>query len=240
MPATHVTVSTFEPDPNTGELRRRKANFVAMNAVMIDDIGTKVSSKQLRLPPSALIETSPGNFQAYYFLEQGPGTRDRALCELLIERMVAAGLATDGKDPCMTGVTRFGRLPVGVNGKARYVEQLGRPFAVTCAVFEPRRRYGIAEIAKAWRLDLTPPRPPAPVRMLSSSLLAHTESTFAGLMRTLNLMGMYHERIGCGPWHAIRCPWVHEHNEHAETADLVAAEFQEAWDRLTQLVLRQD
>lgn len=54
---SYLTVSAFEPDPETGDLRRRKANFVAMHAVMVDDVGTKVDSSQIKLPPSAAIET---------------------------------------------------------------------------------------------------------------------------------------------------------------------------------------
>src|ERR1022692_3756096 len=59
---TYLTVSAFEPDPQTGEIRRRKALFDSLHAVMIDDIGTKVHQGKLLLAPSAIIETSPRNF----------------------------------------------------------------------------------------------------------------------------------------------------------------------------------
>ena len=221
---TYLTVSTFEPDPQTGECRRRKANFVAMHAVMIDDIGTKVLRDSLLLKPSATIETSPGNYQAYLFLQQDGSTRDRSLCERLIDRMIAAGLTVDGKDPGMKGVTRYGRLPVGINAKARYVEQLGRPFAVCCVQFEPARRYTIAEIASAWRLDLSPERPKTPANIvpINTELMRTIGDRFNALLRTLELMHMYHGRIGNGPWHEITCPWVHEHTDRADSGTALA------------------
>lgn len=51
-----------------GEYRRQKAQFVGLYAVMLDDIGSKVAIERLTLPPSWLIETSPGNHQAGYLL----------------------------------------------------------------------------------------------------------------------------------------------------------------------------
>jgi hypothetical protein len=220
---TYLTVSTFEPDPLTGELRRRKANFVAMHAVMIDDIGTKVHREKVLLEPSAMIETSPGNFQAYLFLRQEDGsTRDQALCERLIERMVAAGLTGDRKDPGMKGVTRYGRLPVGINGKGKYVVQLGRAPPTRCVLFEPARQFTIAEIAGAWRLDLTPLRPRAPVIPITQARAVRTAGRFSALLKTFELMDMYRGRIGNGPWHAIRCPWVHTHTEEVESGTAVA------------------
>jgi hypothetical protein len=218
---TYVTVSTFEPDPMTGELRRRKSNFVAMHAVMVDDVGTKVPRARLLLQPSALIETSPANFQAYYILEQDHSTRDRALCERLIERMVAAGLTADGKDPGMRGVTRYGRLPVGINAKSRYVEQLGEPFAVRCRAFDPTLRFTTAEIAAAWRLDLTPP-PPATVIHISAVRARQATTRFEALLCALTDMGMYRGRIGSGPWHDICCPWVREHTDRADNGTAIA------------------
>lgn len=218
---TYTTVSTFEPDPQTGELRRRKANFASLHTVMVDDCGTKVPLGSLHLSPSALIETSPSNFQAFYFVVQDAEARDRDLCERLIDRMVAAGLAVNGKDPGMKGVTRYARLPVGVNGKSKYVKKLGRPFAVQCLEFHPERRYRISQIAAAWSLDMTPP----PKRQLASVIpidAARTRQSFAALIETLKLMQMYRGRIGSGPWHDIKCPWLEEHTDGADNGAAIA------------------
>src|SRR5271163_4562764 len=57
----YLTVSSFIPDPETGECRRRKDQFHSQLAVMVDDVGTKVHRDKVLLPASAVIETSPGN-----------------------------------------------------------------------------------------------------------------------------------------------------------------------------------
>jgi hypothetical protein len=218
---SYLTVSAFEPDPETGQRRRRKANFVALHAVMVDDVGTKVPESRLVLPPSALIETSPRNFQAFYFLRQDESSRDREVCERLVNRMVEKGLAVDSRDPGMKGVTRYGRLPTGINGKRRYVEQLGAAFRVRCPRYEPERRYCIDEIAKAWRLDMRPDRPKATVIQFTQAHARPASDQFSALLRTLKLMGMYRRRNSAG-WHDIRCPWVHEHTGGAETGTAIS------------------
>jgi hypothetical protein len=220
---SYLTVSTFEPDPQTGEMRRRKANFSSMHAVMVDDVGTKVPKDKLLLAPSALIETSPRNYQAFHFLVQNEQSRDRELCERLVNRMVAAGLATDGKDPGMTGVTRFGRLPEGVNGKAKYVEQLGHAFQVRCVLFDPVIRYRVGEIAVAWNLDLAPEqrleRPRASVTPIN---IAETRDAFAALLKIFEALNMYRGRIGSGPWHEVTCPWIDAHTGRADSGAAIA------------------
>jgi hypothetical protein len=219
---TYLTVRTFEPDDETGERRRRKANFQAMHAVMVDDVGTKVLPEKLSLRASAVIETSPRNFQAYYFLKQDRDSQERDTAERLVNRMVAAGLTADSCDPGMKGVTRYGRLPVGINNKAKYLEQLGHPFAVLCARFNPELRYSISEIAATWRLDMTPERPRAAVIRLSGVQAERAADSFSGLLRTLEWMQMYRGRNASGLWHDILCPWVDEHTGGAHTGTALA------------------
>jgi hypothetical protein len=218
---TYLTVSTFEPDPQTGETRRRKANFIAMHAVMIDDVGTKVLRDKLLLKASAAIETSPGNYQIYLFLHQDSSARDRALCERLVARMIAAGLTSDGKDPGMRGVTRFGRLPVGINGKAKYVQQLGHAFATRCVVFRPQLRYTIPEVAAAWQLDLTAPQLVAHnVVSITPALVRRAAEQFTALIDTFKLMSMY---IGQrGAWHDVICPWLDQHTDRCTSGTAIA------------------
>jgi hypothetical protein len=216
----YLTVSSFEPDPMTGECRRRKEHFVAAHTIMVDDVGTKVPHERLALSPSALIETSPGNLQAFYFLTQGPDTRDRPLCERLVTRMVAAGLAIDSKDPGMTGVTRYARLPCGINTKAKCVRALGHPFQVRCALIEPSRRYTVADIAAAWKLDLTPNPPRARVVPITPYLAQRAGERFEALIEVFKQMGMYRGQHGV--WHDVTCPWVSEHTDRADTGAAIS------------------
>lgn len=210
----YCAVSSFYPDPELGEYRRRKANFARLHAVMLDDLGDGPGAKLPmrhadRLPVSALVETSPRNFQAWLFLEPSPDTDSRELAERLIDRMIAEGLAAD-TDPGMSGVTRYGRLPVGVNGKAKYLDQ-GRPFNVRQARWCPDHRYTVAEVAQAFGLDLTaPPRTQRPAPTLAGADASRLNGGFAALLELLTRAGLYQAALGEGR-HAITCPWAHQH-----------------------------
>jgi hypothetical protein len=61
------SLAVFMPD-ESGEYRRKKAHFQALYAVMLDDVGSKVPTGRMTLPPSWVIETSAGNCQAGYLL----------------------------------------------------------------------------------------------------------------------------------------------------------------------------
>jgi hypothetical protein len=210
----YVAVSSFYADPELGEYRRRKANFARLHAVMLDDLGDGPGAKLPmrhadRLPVSALVETSPRNYQAWLFLEPSTDTGSRERAELLIDCMIAQGLAAD-TDPGMSGVTRYGRLPVGVNGKTRYLDK-GRPFSVRLARWSPDHRFTVAEVAHAFGLDLTAPA--GRQRTLPTPRpedAARRDDEFGALLEVLKLAGLYQATLGEGR-HAITCPWRNEH-----------------------------
>jgi hypothetical protein len=185
---------------------------------MIDDVGTKVADDKLRLDPSVMLETSPGNKQAYLFVAQNGDAQDRPLCERLIDQMVAHGLTTSGLDPGMKGVTRYGRLPVGINNKAKY----GKPFEVWCLEFAPERRYTIGQIADAWGLDLLEREPERKVIPITPELAARNGKRVAAMLTAMQLLGLYKKRIGVGPWHEVTCPWVNEHTGRVDNGTAIA------------------
>jgi hypothetical protein len=150
---TFFVISSFRPGAD-GVVYRRKENFAASHVIMVDDVGTKVPEYRLELGPSYQFETSPGNHQVGYLLD--PPELDRAKVERLFDAMVRGGLAMDGADPGMRGVTRYARLPVGQNNKAKYVERLGAPFVHQVVIWEPGQTYTVDLIAAAYGLDLTP------------------------------------------------------------------------------------
>jgi hypothetical protein len=211
----YIAVSSFLPAPD-GMYHRRKNQFSRMHLVMVDDVGTKVPMGKLALPPSALVETSPGNYQAWYFLN--PPEADRSRAERLIDRMVANGLTADASDPGMKGVTRYGRLPVGVNGKAKYVEKLGHAFVQRVKVWAPTQRYSVDEIASAYGADMTAPLDScAPRRSRSRARFTPAGCALGSgddFLDLLNAAGLYIEPVGSlDGAHHIVCPWLPHHTD---------------------------
>lgn len=199
---TYATVSTFLRGED-GRYRRRKALFAAMHAIMVDDVGTKIAESAIVLPATVRIETSPGNYQDWLRLD--PPIADRALAERLVDRMIAAGLTASGRDPGMKGVTRYGRLPDGVNTKPRSTG----PWRHRVIEVRADHAYTVDEIAEAYALDLTPP-PPARFGPVGDPAGAET------LLEKLRAVGLYQGPLDEG-WHAITCPWVHEHTAGVDT-----------------------
>jgi hypothetical protein len=193
-----------------GVVYRRKENFAACHAIMVDDVGTKIPEYRLELDPSYLFETSPGNHQAGYLLD--PPETDRAKVERLLDEMVRSGLAVDGTDPGMRGVTRYARLPVGRNNKAKYVERLGAPFVHQVVTWEPGLTYTVDQIAEAYGLDLNTKVIPFHTARISARPGAK------GILSRLAAAGAYIGPIAGRPGaHRIRCPWIHMHTDRDDT-----------------------
>lgn len=200
----YVAVSVFAPGAD-GVVRRRKDNFEQMRALMVDDIGPKVKPAKVVLPLTVRVETSPGNCQGWYALDASdPDTRDRALCERIVDAMIAAGLTNDGKDSGMKGVTRYGRLPEGINNKP------GRDvWPVQMREYHPERVYKLRDIARAYKLDIDAvPQE----RKRANGNGSHAQS----LVPVFAAMGLNPMSQGNGKYE-ITCPWVDEHSDRVDT-----------------------
>lgn len=212
----YVAISSFKRGAD-GQFHRRKTDFSRMHMVMVDDVGTKVTFEKLALEPSIRVETSPGNFQDWYFLK-APET-NAAKADRLIKGMIESGLTADASDPGMRGVTRYGRLPVGINGKAKYVAKLGEPFVQRVTVWNPTLRYSIDEIATAYAVDISSPVNAKSYKgrkrkhNLSKNLAGdvNAEDVFIELLTRADL---YLETLSSiAGAHRIVCPWVYEHTD---------------------------
>jgi AAA domain/Primase C terminal 2 (PriCT-2)/RepB DNA-primase from phage plasmid len=148
----YFTLATYRPTA-PGNYSRKRSSCTAVHGVMLDDIGTKAAprSRLAALPPSVLVETSAGNYQAVYLFD-GPCSDLRAV-EALQRALIVAGLC----DPKATGPsTRNCRMPFGVNGKH------SPPFSCRLVEWHPERRYTIADIRRGLALpDVAPKRPRA-------------------------------------------------------------------------------
>jgi len=196
----YVTVASFGKTAD-GTFRRRRESFAAGRAFLVDDVGTKVPSSAVPLPPSAIIETSPGNLQYWYFLARPE--RDAERFDGVIRAFIAKKLA--GIDPGMSGITRVGRLPGFTNGKAAY----GGGFRTRLLSLEDLR-FSIDELLSAFDLTIEGRRHirPLPPR---SALRARVDAYYV-VEEFLRLHGMLkRNRPDLSGWIEISCPWRNEH-----------------------------
>lgn len=195
----YFTISTFTQEGDRAT--RRKANFLACHCIVADDVVEKIPEAQARLlpPPSWILQTSPGSQQWGWILEE-PET-DRARVENLLDGLVARGLAPDGTDPGMRGVTRYVRLPAGVNTKAKYINGSGPP-PVRLVEWHPERRVTVEDLAGPFGIDLN-------ARRTDDAETARAVfPADAPVMQTIEVIEQKSESE-----FLIVCPWVHEHTD---------------------------
>ena len=147
----YLSCASFYPGED-GTFRALKTRFAACHFIMLDDIGTKVPLDRLAgLELSWLTETSPGNHEGGILFDI-PIT-ERATAVRLLNAVIAAGLC----DPGATGpLSRWCRLPVAINGKAKYADQHGKAFQCRPVEWRPEKLYSPHEIIDRLQLDLAP------------------------------------------------------------------------------------
>lgn len=201
----YFSLAVFRPD-EAGQYRRQKARFQALYAVMLDDVGSKVALERLTLPPSWLLETSPGNCQAGYLLRE-PLT-DGLVADRLMNAIVAAGLC----DPGANGPrARLARLPVAINGKHSPV------FRCRMQVWSPGLRYSVEELADGLQLEMAQAgRPKRQGRCQTQEHPSGEDRVWIprpsenAVLVALRERGLYKAPLGEGK-HDISCPWINEH-----------------------------
>jgi len=198
----YFSLSAFNPD-GEGNYRRRKAQFYACFSIMLDDVGTKVNSGDVKLEPSWLLETSEGNYQAGYILKE-PITEE-AQATQLAKAVIAAGLC----DPGAGGPSaRLARLPVAINGKYDPI------FSCRLESWRPDLAYTIQELADGLGLSLAPPQNKQATAVAAVNADANAvwqpRPLTNPVIDILMQRGLYKSQLSEGK-HDIRCPWVSEH-----------------------------
>lgn len=199
--------SLYQPD-HTGRYRAKKELAVSVHAVMVDDVGTKVSTEHFAsCPPSWAIETSPGNCQYGYILIEPITEIDVA--DKLKEKLIEAGLCDSG---ATGGTARWMRLPVAINGRPKY----GNP-SPKCRLVQwrPELKYTVDQLYSAFGLHLN-----HVASSNKSATHAHNGQTgqtqlsddSASVIEALQAKGLYKTALGSGK-HDITCPWVHGHTD---------------------------
>ena len=166
-----ISASIKTPNPKTGELRywRGEASFGHGLCLMVDDIGTGKGSKGKMtlesvaaiLKPTAVVETSPNNYQAFYFMKEP--VADMVEFKAFLHSFVGSVLKNGG-DHTIKDVARYGRMPIGVNNKRtspngpfKYADESGKPWQVRLHSADYDQRYTMKEIADAFGFKVVVP-----------------------------------------------------------------------------------
>ena len=213
-----VGCSSFYPGDD-GSFKARKGHFAACHFLMLDDVGTKVAFDRLAgFELSWLIETSPGNHQGGIILAE-PLT-DGAVAIRLLNALIEARLCDAGASGPLS---RWARLPVGVNGKPKHAGEAGVPFRCRLVQWHPDKRYTPEQIVDALQLGLAPAGKPKAVRAeLQPMIVDDADDVFTPkaaenpVVVALKDRGLYKTPLGSGK-HDVTCPWVHEHTDGLDT-----------------------
>lgn len=204
----YVTISTFRKAAD-GTHRRQTQYFKRGLCFFVDDVGTKVDPKLVEnLPPSASVETSPGNFQYYYFLSDADAkiTFDTAIKSFIDQKLL-------GDDSGMNGVNRVGRIPGYLNMKPKH-----NNFRVQLRDARLDLRYTVKEVIRGLNIELRERRRPA---RLKKSYDKNTDfPEFLSMMRRLKMLK--HERSNEGGWIECRCPWLDNHTDRADNGAAIS------------------
>lgn len=196
----YFTISCFGAD-SEGRARRRKVLYRHTPVIVLDDVKEKLSLEEVnKLPePSWVLETSPGSEQWGYILDKP--CEDRHRVENLLDGLVANGLAPDGRDPGMKGVTRYVRLPEGINNKASKLVN-GQPFQCRLIVWQPFHRVSLEQLAQPFFVNLDAARREARVDG-AAKVDDHPILDLPDIVKI--------NEVRSDGRFDITCPWVHEH-----------------------------
>ncbi|MBC8640184.1 hypothetical protein IAG25_25465 [Caballeronia sp. EK] len=220
--------------PKTGEMKfwRHKSNFGHGLALMVDDIGTGAGSKgdmtlddlKGKLEPTVIIETSPSNFQAWYFFDEPVADRERYAA--FLEGFASEALSKGG-DHTIKDITRIGRFGMGVNNKRRedgslkYSDASGKPFQPRQVEANYFNRYTMEEIAAAFEFDIVVREkyvdPDCAADDFNAAVFKSAVRLFGSLGSGTGPNGAMEERTA-GKYRIV-CPWGDEHSTGQRATD---------------------
>lgn len=206
----YFTISCFYADDQQ-QARRRKALFRHTPCIVLDDVKEKLSMTEVnKLPkPAWILESSVGSEQWGYILDT-PCT-DRGRVENLLDGLVANGLAPDGRDPGMKGVTRYLRLPEGINNKANKLVN-GQPFKCRMLEWQPFNRVTLEELATPFAVDLDRERRESRV----DGAAEVSDHPLINIPDTIHI-----KEVRSDGRFDITCPWVEDHTGQDDSGSAV-------------------
>lgn len=205
------TVSLFKMDEQ-GKANRRKVNFEACFVIALDDVKEKLPIDQVnKLPPPSIVLRSSLYSEQWLYLLDKP-CNDASMIDNLHDGLIANGLAPDGKDPGQKGITRYLRLPEGVNTKAkRIIENNGIAPKCEVSVWHPERRYSLEQLASPFDVELDAPR--ADKRVDGATEISDHP--------ILNTKAIRIKAVISGGRFDVTCPWLDEHTGSVDNGSAV-------------------
>jgi hypothetical protein len=206
----YFTISNFYCD-DEGQARRRKALFRHTPVIVLDDVKEKLSMDEVsKLPsPAWILETSQGSEQWGYILNEP--CEDRSRVENLLDGLVANGLAPEGRDPGMKGVTRYVRLPEGSNSKASKSIN-GVPYKCQLTLWEPTRRVTLEQLAAPFCVDLDRVRRESRI----DGAAAVSDHPLINIPEIIHI-----KEVRSDGRFDITCPWVEDHTGSDDSGSAV-------------------
>lgn len=207
----YFSLAIFWPD-KSGKYVRQKKYHAASYCFILDDVGSKIDPSKIKLKPSWIIETSPGNYQYGYIFQVS--VTDPTALDLLFKKLKEKGLT----DPGAGGfATRLARLPVAINGK------YNPPFMTKLIAFEPDQRYSFKDLMHGLGLD----EDSQPANSIASKKSRKADSDDSEqlfiakaaenpVVTALKARSIYKSEEDSGR-HGLTCPWVHEHTDQADS-----------------------
>tara|TARA_R110000851_G_scaffold129651_1_gene262712 strand:- start:355 stop:2844 length:2490 start_codon:yes stop_codon:yes gene_type:complete len=210
--------------PIDGKLHHRKDLFTSLRVVVLDDIGTKVALEKIPadFPPSYIIESSAGNFQYGYILDEPVDSLPAA--EALIQMVYESGYSDEGgKTP-----VKLVRMPEGVNGKkgekGKFISALT---TLTDVTYSPQDILDKLHLNVNWS-EVLENADDVTKRRASKSLGSSPWADVAPQAQSMNgyidpvLEYLYEtDQVALdnqGEWIEIKCPWGESHTTGSATA----------------------
>jgi putative DNA primase/helicase len=176
---------------------RRDENTHAVRAIVIDDVGTKVQAERILAAPTWILETSPGNYQWGFLLEEW--TEDIQGADALFAGLVAAGLQDKG----VSKACRLFRIPGSINDKP------GRDsFEAVLHGFDASCVYTLESLETALKI-LPGKRQPKRERPEAPPAAGQDDPVFDWLHKNGHIL----ERKNAAGWWLITCPFAEEHTD---------------------------
>jgi hypothetical protein len=187
----------FSTGASSDRKHRRAKDFVAVRAIILDDIGTKIDPDKITVEPTWRLETSKDNYQWGYLLKTWDTDIEKA--DGLMQALVGGGYQDKG----VNRACRLFRIPGSLNTKKDRDN-----FVADLITIDGARTFTLNSIAKAFNLKFAPIEKKegdaAPINLEDP------------IFKWLQERGMVRHELTEG-WWEIDCPWAGEHSSTDRT-----------------------